>query len=226
MGYSLYWENQPDDVRTAVLKHPDIVQEARESGENPWHAAFIPEVLGLMREHGSCRHWNITGMAYLRGIMRELGMMHDEAPLPEPTPAHYDVPRTATGRDDTASPQWQQYTRALGEWFDALRTYRFTTPGIPIHKLSSNGAWLVTVEELDGALAAAERAAAPHQPMSSESKVRQPPRKDLTSGKWLPREDIQDVLKAATGAEFPDPLWDDWLEFLRDAREHGGFRVY
>lgn len=95
---------------------------------------------------------NIWGMGLCREIMADHGMLAFEQPpdadfssvpsMPQPEEEHFD---------DEMEPLTDE-ARAFLEATEAVRAATSPEPGIPVWKLGSNDAWLVTPEEIHAAL--------------------------------------------------------------------------
>lgn len=133
---------------------------------------------------------NVWGMSHYRGWMAELGMVFHDDVSERP-----EWPTWTEAADVDDSPEAIAYKKA----HDEVTRYHglMDTPGIPVHKFSSNDGWHVLPAEA----AAALRAYDLH--LNAEPTY------------------VEHVIPA-DGRE----RWDSWLAFMRNSVSHDGFRVY
>lgn len=186
-----------------------------EGGTDEWRA-LREQLREVMKEHNEVERQtyfrlNIWGMQVCRGAMWDRNMVTDDTPEDAfPQPESY-------GLDD-----WPDYE---DEWPDDSKEAKFLAkveehlakspeePGIPLYKLGSNDGWLVTEEDCAGALTklrdwAKGRATNPNDDAEVEAIMVEPPIYQFDDG--------------------PGPVewWSEWVDFLRLAATHGGFKVH
>lgn len=162
---------------------------------------------------------NVFGMGQYKEAMHALGMLHWST-----GPGYNEWP------DLGGNPTEQQWRKHAEACLPVLRDHRGGPPGIPSHKLSSNDGWIVTPEECTAAVQAYERATKGqvHQALNESVATEREDDRGMATARL-----VLDKLTQA-GAHYeekPDPpiedtYWNEWIDYLRTAAKHGGFRVY
>lgn len=245
MGYDLYLVETPEGVEEATVaarkaaitanevakarteevlaRKPDAIRPSPFPTDNDPEPD--PELLAIEQERRAA--WdalseaqtdyfrlNIWGMGKCREVMDRYGMLADERPIeaefpldsPEPYEEHFDF----EGEPITDEARAYEATRE-----QVLRA-RSPEPGIGWWKLCSNDGWVVTPEECREALARAPECAKVHGPSPSEL-----PGFERAVANLLGLPD-----HATTEPVEEIAWWPEWLAFLRQAVQYGGFRVW
>lgn len=183
-------------VKTGELRHDDYPANVTDE-----YRAAQDEVRKLYKAldkaDRSYFRLNIWGMRVVRDAMEALGVCYDDYSTDERPDYPSDVPDEFY-EDESDSPQFA----SIREQIEAYLTWSPRGPehGIPMHKLGSNDGWHVLPEEA----------------FATASKVR--------------AADPQIVLKTLVQAGGDNEgwleIWNDWVQWLADASEHGGFEVH
>jgi hypothetical protein len=156
------------------------------------------EPLGHAPENG-CFELACSEMAAARRVMEELGMVDPASAPPTIDPESFGLSTDPEFYTEDGDRIEYPIDSAAGLYQRAIIAIQRGDTGdrIPAWKLASNEAWLVTPEEIERSLQAHTAS-------------------------------VADSDEAATGAtRVPTPpWWDEWIEFLRAAVEHGGIEVY
>ena len=154
---------------------------------------------------------NIHGMARYRDLMAEFGMAFDDAPPPAwPRPGDYgiadedawaiDDPDNYADRLKNMSPEtFAKATEYQTAQTQVLMWHAKETPGIPLHKFSTNDGWIVLPVECEAAVKAWQAYC-------------------LQYGESV-------ALKRVGDPEWQD-YWKQWIAYLADAAKHNGFVVH
>lgn len=153
---------------------------------------------------------NISGMAIYRDRMADFGMAFDDVPHPDwPKSEDYGVTNEIVWAVDDPQEYPEEYAKITPEQGkqaqaciaarDEILAWHGSadTPGIPLHKFSSNDGWIVLPAECEAAVRIWEQ---------------------------VVKERGQDAALQAVGRR-PD-YWLAWIEYLRGAARHGGFEVW
>lgn len=188
-----------------------------------WHKApERAENVGIFDDPAYFR-LNIWGMGRIRAVMTDLGMVYTPEGGRERFPdlSDYDLTDEQYDAIEYHDESWvsqelkdlyvkldhthkiahNRYKRAVAEYLAA------TPPGgrgIPAHKLASNDGWIVTPEEIRQALSVYGDIRAAHGAAHERILF-----------KMLESEDPGWV-----------KLWDEWIEWITEARKYEGFRVH
>ena len=166
---------------------------------------------GSLDDEQSYYRLNIFGMGNMRCAMRMLGMMFDSTFPVRPD----EWPDYDEDSDD-------EYVRRV---LPLLARHGGEAPGIPSHKLCSNNGWWVTDTECDDALGQlaqrteAEIARALGESVPTHEGIEAAVMERVTAVLGVPVNNDEDP-------PIPREAWDSWVEYLRLASTHGGFRVY
>ena len=205
MGYDMEWVATPADVEAAYSAARDQFRaacHARDEGAGT--QAVVDETYDAMgRAHRSYFRLNIWGMGVYVRAMAGLGMLceSDPGPWPEkPDGLDWDLIAKVEEGDLPLDPADPGLVGAASRYHLAVEEHLVTGSdsfGIPVHKLyTSNDGWLVTPGELIEALSA-----------------------------WDGKSEYErDQALEEAGINDRD-YWARWIEFMRAAIDHGGFRV-
>jgi hypothetical protein len=233
MGYDMHWKTRPAGEEEAVAAVRELFYAAcsardalpqgsrGEYSEDEWkriksgemghddypanvtdeYRAAQDEVRRLSREldkvNRSYFRLNIFGMSKVRDAMEALDVCYDNYSTDERPDYPSNVPDEFYDDEDD-SPQFA----GIREQIEAYLSWSPRDPehGIPVHKLCSNDGWHVLPEEAFVA-ASKVRAADPQVVLKTLVAV------GINNEGWLER-------------------WNDWIQWLADASEHGGFAVH
>lgn len=206
MGYDMYWR-KVDPAETEAVEAARKVAYAAASTRDQVSAA----VRDLAEAEKSYFRLNIRGMARFCDLMEHLGMAFEDDPHP-PFPKAEDYGITwddawaAASPEDYPGYEWtdSRLVAALKvvEASNAVLAFhgRTDTPGIPLHKFSSNDGWVVL-------------------PVEAESAVR-------IWQKFVADEGEEKAL-AVVGEHVSDTAyWLKWIAYLAGAARHNGFEVH
>jgi hypothetical protein len=106
------------------------------------------------RPEGAYFRLTVSGMGVIGREMEAQEMIYRSAFPHFPQWDRYDIPVDDNGEPDEMSPGYREYAAALALVTAAEDPSR---RGIPLHKLMTNEEWLITPNEIEGALAVASR---------------------------------------------------------------------
>jgi hypothetical protein len=201
MGFDMRWERRPDGEEKAVSAVRERFYAAcRERDEGTGNQATVEQLHDeLGRLDRSYFRLNVWGMGRYVDAMRRLGMLKDVEVGPFPQPPDdidWDLYERATPDDVDDAGKLGSAARHKAE-VEAHLARGDDAPGIPEHKLySTNDGWLVTPQECITALALYDATTNEHR------------------GTALSEAGVDDRA-----------YWSRWIEYLRGAIDHGGFRV-
>ncbi|MFE9250901.1 hypothetical protein [Streptomyces sp. NPDC007088] len=188
-----------EEMRGLRLSHPGY-KAAQQKVDAAYEAVQAADV--------SYFRLDIHGMGVYRTVMHQLGMLVTDYDAPdypelpdgvtwEDVDAAKDEPTPGAGDGLPVKAAAAVYVKEL----DAhLAWHPGPASGITVHKLGSNGGWLVTPAEIEAALAAYRTHSAPQ---------------------------VMTLLAAALGDEDDShSYWIEWITYLERARVRGGFKVH
>ena len=160
------------------------------------------------RGDGDYFRLNIWGMGRYRDLMEKFGMVFEDDPCPpfpeaEDYGVYWDDVYALKYPEAYPDHKWTDDRRtaakkALEDTEAVLRFHgRTDTPGIPLHKFSSNDGWHVLPAECEAAVRAWQAAAATDH----------------------------GALEAVTESSGDADYWLKWIGYLSAAARHGGFEV-
>ena len=203
----MYWVEAPDDGGATERAYEAFLaaEEAQDAfGPGTPEAEAMQEAvdaayLTLRMCDVGYYQLNVWGMAVCCEAMwkRRMVFVSDGA-------SHEDwasLPEVDINHDDGGA-EYQKAETAL------LSRMEMEQVGIPTHKLCSNDGWVVTPLEITGAIAQLEMSGLPTPRY----------RTDAQFGEWYIAGDDEEGE--------PIEWWDAWIDWLKLAAEHGGFRVF
>jgi hypothetical protein len=207
MGYDMYWLRSPDgeaeaeEAANKVFRRACDTRDALPRGSAEAAAAQVQVSAAydaMYEARKSYFRLNVWGMGTVRQAMLNVGMAYE----------------------GDSSGDWPEFPDEFYELDDEERAVAFpketrerdthlawserpADAGVSLHKFGSNDGWIVTPDECTAAVALAHK-------LRDEQ----------------PKRYGEALIAAGVNNEGWLETWNDWLQWIADAAEHGGFTVH